>query len=455
MKNWKHMFLGIAAAGAMFIVSQPSFGMTSTAADKVLLKDGKGVVEGEIIRETEAFILIKVIVNGVEDNRLIQTSEIDRILRGGETAQTPAIASAPAKSEERKADPPKTTGTSLTPAPGALSAKPTGRPKGAVITMGDEQNGDMVGVYMTANAILRAIPTLEKELGTDKSGVVVFRILSGGGMVLEVQRLNDAIQYEYKPRFRTVAWIESAISAAAMTAHCIEEIYFTSQANYGACTAFRDLRTAVEGRGLEELLFKAEKVSAWGGYNPLIMRAMQIQQPLSATIDQNGTIHFFPDATSGDFVVNREKEILTLNAVTAEKIRFSKGTADSLKDLEKLMGYTEGVDWIGTNVKGVPWPVSRGEKMQMDYRKKVAEDEKFTRTYFSNYNQQVAAAESEPDREARAKFVGQARNWLNKIKSMVKNNPNFAITIFGLPTVEAFEEEYVAREEKRLRDLLR
>ena len=46
--------------------------------------------------------------------------------------------------------------------------------------------------------------------------------------------MSDVIHEQYKKKFRTVAWIDSAISAAAMTAHCLEEIYFTPQGNYGA-----------------------------------------------------------------------------------------------------------------------------------------------------------------------------------------------------------------------------
>ena len=95
----------------------------------------------------------------------------------------------------------------------------TGAPRAAVVTMGDHKGEkDMVGIFMTAYALEKARPLLEEEIGTDKSGVVVLRVSSGGGALFEIQKISDEIHFNYKKRFRVVAWIESAISAAAMSA---------------------------------------------------------------------------------------------------------------------------------------------------------------------------------------------------------------------------------------------
>jgi len=281
----------------------------------------------------------------------------------------------------------------------------------------------------------------------------VLRVHSGGGMLIEIQPISDLIQNELKPRFRTVGWISTAISAAAMTSHALEEIYFMSRGNYGACTGFAgSLDRPIEGRQLQSVLGMMEAISARGGWHPLIMRSMQIQDPVSVKITEDGSIYFFNDLTSGDFILNREKEILTLNAVTAEKIKFSKGTADTLDELTKLMGYQE-IDWVGENVAGVPWPVSRAERMQMDFRKRTSEDETNTRRYFQEYQMQLQAAEQTP-REQRAPFVGRARTTLERIKGMVRNNPAFRLTVFNVLTHPEFQE-IMDREDKRLRDLLR
>jgi len=52
------------------------------------------------------------------------------------------------------------------------------------------------------------------------------------------------------------------------------------------------------------------------------------------------------------------------------------------------------------------------------------------------------------------KFVGVARGWYAKIVAMVKNNPNFKITVFGMETDEEWKE-WMERQEKIFRELSR
>jgi hypothetical protein len=408
------------------------FASPALAVDKVTLKDGK-VLEGTITREVEGYIWVKYSVAGIEREQMFAPSEVSKIER--DAASAPATAA-------------PVTAKTDTPAP---AAHRSGVPKAVVITLGDEVNGDMVGVYMTAHQLEEAIPELEKLLGTDGSGIVVLRIHSGGGLAIEVPKISDVIQNEYKKRWRTVAWIDTAISAAAMSAHCLEEIYFTSQGNYGACTMFSGRLVAAKGRQLEEALAMMEKISARGNHNPLIMRAMQIQQPLSASIDSNGEVHWYGDPTSGDILVNPPHEILTFNAKTAERLKFSRGTADNLEELGHAMGYQE-VDWLGKPDPSTAWPVSKVEKEQMEFRKRVHNDEMRTNEYIRDYQMEVGAAQSAP-REDRPKFVGRARATLEKIKAMVRNNPNFSFMAYNM-TMDEFND-FIEQQEKMLRDLLR
>ncbi len=408
-------------------------------ADRLVLKGGKGTIEGEIVREVEGYVWFKTKIGGIEQQTMYGPDEIERIERDAGAKAADAgptdAASAP----------------DATPAPVAPSS---GRvPKAAVLTLGGYNDDDMVGVFMVASVLKEAVPMLERELGTDKTGVVVLHFHSGGGLGLEVQRISDVIENEYKPRWRTVGWIDSAISAAAMSAHCLEEIYFKSNGNYGACTGFYgSLDRPVEGRELEESLVQMERISGRGGHNVLIMRAMQIQQEVSATIDENGKVHFFNDSRSGDLVVNRPKEILTFNAVSAGKIKFSKGTADTIEDLTRAMGYQE-LEWVGQKVKGVKWPVSQAEKRQMDFRRQVKDDQERTQEYFRKFGMNVQAAQAEQERERRAPFVGRARDALTSIERMVKNNPNFSFLVFNM--TEAQFKDWLKQQDKLLRDLLR
>lgn len=400
----------------------------AAAQDKIHLKDGR-VLEGSVVREVEGYIWFKTTIGTIEHTDIFrpdQVSKIERNAASTTTAEDTTKAAAPASK------------------PAETKAKHTGAPRIAVISLGESGGKDMVGIYMTADVLERAIPMLEEEGVTD----VVFRINSGGGALLEIQKLSDIIHNEYKPRFRVVAWIESAISAAAMTAHCMEEIYFMSKGNYGACTGWRGALEAVKGRQLEEVLYMMEKISARGKHDPKIMRAMQIMEPLSCTIDENGEVHWYQNL-DGQYIVNRDDRILTFNAQDALKYKFGKGIADTYEELGKAMGYSE-VEWVGKKVPGIPYPVCRAEELQRKFRATTHDDEKRTQQYFVQYGQAIELARGSPP-EDRGKFVAKARQALNQIRRMVKNNPAFMLFVFSM-LPEQFEA-WLDQQEEILREL--
>jgi hypothetical protein len=403
-------------------------------ADTIRLKDGR-VVEGTIVREEAGYVWIKTTVAGVPREEMFSVGDqVQAIVR---TTNAPVLAS----------------GT-IPPTPDVedelIPDKKPGEVRGVVLTLGDREN-NMVGMYMVSSVLREAIPILEKEIGTDHTGVVVLRITSGGGAIVEIQRLSDVIHEEFKPRWRTVGWIETAISAAAMTAHCLEEIYFTSEGNYGACTAFAgSLDRPVEGLALERVLAMMECISARGGYNPLIMRAMQIQQPLSATVLPSGEVKWYPDATSGEILVNREREILTFDYRLANQVRFSRGVANTTDELAAAMGLKE-IRWMGKDVPGVPWKVSRAERRQMDFRKQTRNDQDNLGNWYNLYQTNLGVAAQMP-RDERGPWLGKARQYLDRIKGMIRNNPNLALFQFG--GREQYEE-WLKEQERRIAELAR
>lgn len=404
------------------------FTNVASAIDKVHLKNGT-VVEGTVEQEIDGNVWILVKIGGVEQRQFLRAAEVDRVERDAATPQARPATSTPSQTQAR------------------VSTADRSK-RAAIITLGEGGDKNMVGVYMTADILKRLIPVLEEE----NIGIVVFHVNSGGGLLLEIQRLSDVIHNEYKPRFRVAAWIESAISAAAMTAHCIEDIYFMPQGNYGACTGWFGALQAVKDRELEEVLYMMEKISARGGYDPQIMRSMQIMEPLTCTIDSNGDVKWY-NSLDGDHVVNPENRILTFNAVDAERFKFSKGTAANVDELARAMGLTE-VEWVGTPRTGYLWPISKAEDINMKYRSQVYTDETALRQFMDTYGNAVNAARAEQDRTRRGAMVGRARDALRRIVRVVKNNPNTALLTFNALDEKEFQR-WVDEQEQMLRDLMR
>lgn len=423
---------GVFNLTAMVIAAVLSLALAggAWAQDRVTLSDGT-VVEGVIKQELDGYIWMVVKRGGVADEVVYRASEIEKIER--DVASQSQTEDRNTRRDRRGDDRARSTGA-------------LGAPRAAVISLGEGGDKNMVGIYMTAQSIRDIIPLLKEE----KIEIVVLRINSGGGALLEIQKLSDVIHEELKPEFRVVAWIEDAISAAAMTAHCVEEIYFMSRGAYGACTGWRGNLEAVKGRLLEEVLYMMERISARGGYDPAIMRSMQIQEPLSASIDENGRVTWYQDL-SGDHVVNEGNRILTLTSATAEKFGFSKGTADTLDELAKAMGLAEVV-WVGEHEPGYDYPISRAERHMIRFRDTVHRDEKNLGQYWTLYNNSLQIAQGRP-REERGPFINRARNALRQMGRMVRNNPNFAIFQFNMMP-ETFWDEWYPEQEELLRSLM-
>jgi hypothetical protein len=195
-----------------------------------------------------------------------------------------------------------------------------------------------------------------------------------------------------------------------------------------------------------------ERISARGGYDTKIMRAMQINEPLSCTIDpRTGQVSWY-QTQDGEHLVNPGNDILTFTAPQAERYRFSRGTAVDLADLTARLGYQE-VDWVGERRVGYIYPISRAEATMIDFRNKVTDDENRTNEYFATYMEARGAAAGAPQ-DIRPRFVGRARQYLSRIESMVRNNPNFALLTWGME-LKDWERDWLQAEQEFLRNLLR
>jgi membrane-bound ClpP family serine protease len=177
----------------------------------------------------------------------------------------------------------------------------------------------------------------------DKHGpgqIVVLLIDSGGGLVIEAERISESLQ-AIKTRHRVVAWVKEAISAAAYTAlHC-DEIYFMRVGALGAMTMFAG-EQAIAGDAREDWLRRCSEIAELGGRDPIPVRAMVTMSQM-ASYDKDpvtSKVTWHPD-TTGRYVLSSETETLVLNASNALHSRFSDGTADTTAELAALLDIDE------------------------------------------------------------------------------------------------------------------
>lgn len=418
-------------------------GLASHAlADKIHLRDGT-VLDGTVVREEGDFYVIEIIKDGKKITEFIAKDDVRKIDRDAPSKNEPkkdepkkeapkpeavkpdaAQPAAPkpeaAKSDEKK-EPAKP--DAAAPAKGGQDSKGralTGRPtRVAFLNFGGPRAwqglvDSMVGQVIVSHSWRRVIPLLEK----DNVDVVVVRINSGGGYTKEMRPFNEIYQFEYKPRFRTVMWVESAISCAAMSPWPIEEVYMAPGGNIGGCTEWYGNLQLSNPISQETALSNMEQASAWAKRSPFIMRSMQIREPLSCTINEDGSVDWFQDL-SGKTIVNRPGEILTLSAPMAVETKFAKGLAANVDELMAAMGIKEYViagkeatDFIDQNMRDCH--ASAGQIRELD----------------SRYARAVQAAAAIAERNMRMGEVGVARGALNDMRRLMNRNPNF-VWIFG------------------------
>jgi hypothetical protein len=351
----------------------------------VYLKDGR-VLEGDIVRETDSFIFVRVMIGGVGKDELVLRSDIERIEREPE----PAEDAGEEKLDEIDRD--LAEDEAAAPSDGAVRV--------AFITL-----EEMVGPFMFAPALSDSVDALED----DDADVVILRINSGGGALAEIEPLIEVIEDEIKPEYRVAAWIESAISAAAMTASICEEIYFMSEGNLGAATGFRQTGSGAEamgGRELEEVLKIMEGVSDRGQKNPLVMRAMQVPTNLSADFTSDGRVVWRNDL-EGEHIVATENDILTFDSQTAVKYQYARGVADTKDELMRMMGYS---DWVEVG--------HDADEVQQRHREEVARGQ----TEINKAFQLLQLAMQNGDVSKARRYLGQLKAWATRNEAFVKYN---------------------------------
>ncbi|MFM7242857.1 MAG: hypothetical protein ACKO40_01605, partial [Planctomycetaceae bacterium] len=169
----------LSALGALAIglaVAMPVYEADAATRAKLTMKDGT-TVEGDLFREVDGLIWIKVMVNGKEETKMFTSSDYSKFEKLGDAAPaaaTPAAPTNPAKTDPKPAE----AAPASTPAPTESKPRTGNRvPRAAVLTLGEGGDKDMVGIYVMSKPLRDAIPLLKK----DNVDIVVFRVNSGGG----------------------------------------------------------------------------------------------------------------------------------------------------------------------------------------------------------------------------------------------------------------------------------
>jgi hypothetical protein len=415
-------------------------GATALATDRVTLNDGS-VVTGEIVRELNGSVWIKDAQGLTQFLAANNVLRIERDIDEAESIEPEMGETTPAQPTLMPAEAPKEPKRSVS----------SNAPRAAVLTFGEGSAKGMVGIFINAEILERCIQYLEEE----DIDIVVLRVDSPGGYTYSVKGITKVLHEQYKPRFRTVTWIDWAISAAAKSSYVINEQYFTRRGAFGGATSWFGAYQAVGGRGLEDIIYASEQLSEMGGHDPRIIRSTMLMEPLSIDVDENGRVSNIYQNTGGEILINRPERVLTMTSDQAMQLGFAKGVADTLDELAKAMGLTE-VEWVGKKVEGVPWPVCKAEEHMMEFREQTARDQARMNEYYGGYQAAVNMARGEGDRDRRGVFVSFARRQLSSIVRMVDNNPAIALWILNFnDDPEAEFREWVREQETMLRDLMR
>jgi len=335
----------LVAIGLAAVLVAPAF-----AADKIITKDGREYV-GDIVKKTENFVQIRVTYGSLDKVETIFVGDIVKIEEDTATGETGDDAG-------------KKTGESGE----SGKAAPAGSTEVAAESSANEPRilllplTGMVGVefrHEEFEKVAERAAEIENETGV--APIIVLEIESGGGIVREMHQIHETLT-DLKKRHRVVAWIKEAISAACATAiHC-DEIYYRTEGNAGAMTMWAG-GVSVKGPALQEWLNRASRWAEIGGHDPAIVRAM-IHAPELCSYDvdrETGEVTVYDDL-SGEYVLSREDQNLSLTSSTAVHCGFADGIADTREQLAELLNleswnedfYARELheDWIATIERG-------------------------------------------------------------------------------------------------------
>lgn len=167
-------------------------------------------------------------------------------------------------------------------------------------------------------------------------GQIIVLIMDSHGGGLEMARVHETIS-KIKDRHRIVAWVKTAISAAAASALACDEIYFETGGTLGAMTGYSGT-TALQGKELQAWMKTAREWMAEGGRYPYIADAM-IHAPSLLSYDRDeetGEITWY-NTLEGEVDLSNGNQNLVFTASTAMHSGFADGIANNQEELAALL----------------------------------------------------------------------------------------------------------------------
>jgi len=181
---------------------------------------------------------------------------------------------------------------------------------------------------------IRELAKQADKLGPGQT--IVLHIDSGGGLVAEWQLIWRTIA-EIKKRHRVVAWVKSAISAAASTSLACSCIVFEDNGSLGSITTLMGSSEApmeMQEKGAREL----KEVLKEGGYSEHFARPFKIMKAMiSYDKDPDTAIVTFYPNMEGDYVLSDNQHVLTLNAREAIDCGLALGRANTKEELGEAL----------------------------------------------------------------------------------------------------------------------
>ena len=170
--------------------------------------------------------------------------------------------------------------------------------------------------------------------------IIVLLVDSHGGLAAAMEPIHNSI-LDVKKRHRVIAWIKTAISAAAASSLACDEIYFMTEGTLGAMTAYAGT-TALKDEELQAWLDLAGKFMENGGRYPYIAHAM-IHAPALLSYDKDpetGEVIWHNDL-SGQHQLSNDTSNLVFTSGMAVDSGFADGIADTGEELAELLDLSE------------------------------------------------------------------------------------------------------------------